>query len=211
METWQGIDDFFASMNYWIDLQEALVVDRAVDNDPREFGKPYLDGNRVNIPSRLGPDKIEIYANYSIVYEGSRFAIKASGRGDRGKSYVDQVSGWYGCFEDAAKSFITFPVAGGTRQLLLNRTPPITSRWWSTPGLAPSWEARDGIFPGTEVAATEFYRTDQPSLHYYFDQGDDRTTTWLLNLSWDELLTLYTEDIPTAKRIPRPHFSDGDS
>ncbi|WP_161925796.1 hypothetical protein [Gordonia crocea] len=204
-DPWDGLNNFMATMGYWKEVQDALFADALTRSDPRTLGRVYLDGDRVVIPSALDANQAEIYTNYSICCEGPRFSLRKSGRGDRGHTFSNVEVAWFGIFGDAAKYFSGSIVATPIRLALQPRLDPVEWRWLDA-GLPPNWSSIEEAKPSGIVPGRRFFRTDQPD-RYYFTDASDNVTAWVLDLTWDQIVTVFSEGIGSAARVARPTFS----
>ncbi|MDH3044300.1 hypothetical protein [Gordonia alkanivorans] len=207
MDKWSGLPDLLSSFEYWSAVQTALADEGHLESAAPLYGHPYLDNGRLIIPRGPGmAEDSDGYTDYSIVEEPTLFSVRLSGR-SRGAQIPETANAWFGTFDDVAKYFTARRVAAPTRSRVQpDRVESINTRWLDR-SLAPGWDQVDEPDPGGFSPATRYFRSDQPE-RFYFTVNTDSATSFVLNLSWRELNSTFSEGLSGIERIPMPKFSD---
>lgn len=202
-----GMADVVSSIAYWSQVQAALARSGKFEGAAPLYEHPDLDGERLILPRGPGmAEDADGYTDYSIVEEPTFFSVRVAGR-SRGTLIPEAANAWFGTFDDAAKYFIARRVAAPTRsRVRAERLASINTRWLDR-GLAPQWDQVNEPDPGGFSPATRYFRSDQ-SERFYFTVNTDSATSYLLNLSWRELNSTFSEGLPGTENIPMPPFSD---
>ncbi|GAC55205.1 MULTISPECIES: hypothetical protein [Gordonia] len=208
MDRWHGLANLFASLDYWSEVQTTLAQQGAFETAAPLFGRPYLDGNRLLFPRGPGADQdSEGYTDYSIHDVADHFALEVSGQ-RRGRTYENVAKAWFSDFADIAKYFVGSNVASRTRSRYRPANLEIINHRWLDRGPAPLWDQVREPNPGGFDRAVKYFRSDHPE-RWYFTVTTDSDTSFMLDLPWRELNSIFSEGIPGIEHIPFPKFSDG--
>ncbi|MGC4960955.1 hypothetical protein [Gordonia sp. DT101] len=207
MDEFAGLTDFLGAMTYWNAVQVMLASDGRLTTKAPLYERPYLDGERLMIPRGPGSaEDSEGYTDYSILDEHGSYSLRVSGR-SRKDIRPDRPSCWFGHFDDATKYFVGANVAEITRMLYKPSAIPVVNLQWLNRGLAPGWLQSSEPNPSGFEPATRYFMANDPG-RFYFTDSTDTAASFLLNLTWRELNTTFSEGIPGAEDIPMPDFSD---
>ncbi|MBD0862468.1 hypothetical protein IA539_14785 [Gordonia sp. zg691] len=207
MDRWYGLRDFFSSIEYWSALQEHLVRDGTIRGSAPLYEAPYFDGDRLLIPRGPGnPEDSDGYTDYSICDEGEYFSIRTTSKSIAGQ-FDDLQKSWFGRFDDAAKYFLAGEMAFPTRLRMRNAKLEIPYSRWFDCDLAPLWSDVEQPDPRGWVKSRKYFRSDNPS-RFYITLNPDIPTSYLLDLTWRQLNSTFTEGIPGIDHVRMPRFSD---
>lgn len=203
-----GWTDCVAALDYWSQVQALLVEQGRMSGGAPLFGLPYVVGRRVVLGR--GPGNAEDsdgFTDYSIGADGDGYCLWTTTR-SRGDWYPDRRHAQFGQFDDAARYFVARMVAGPTRMRYRPTILPVTTLQWRDRGLAPGWSAESSDqVPAGAGSATRYTYSADPD-RWYVTDSTDTATSFLLNLSWRELLDTYTDGIPDIGSLRAPRFSD---
>lgn len=207
MDRWHGLTDLFASLDYWSEVQVALAQQGTFETAAPLFGRPYLDDNKLLIPRGPGtPSDSEGYTDYSIRDVVEHFSLEISGQ-SRGRTFVNLPKAWFSEFSDMAKYFVGSKVASRTRSRFRPANLEIINHRWLDRGPAPLWDQVREPNPGGFDRAVKYFRVDHPD-RWYFTVSTDSDTSYMLDMTWRELNSVFSEGIPGIETISMPRFSD---